>query len=63
MMVTHEKTWSYAKWVPRDDFIPLVIDKYECFHSHFDSLLIVCAQTTIVVINIFFNPLDAYFLL
>jgi hypothetical protein len=42
-MVAKEKTQSYAKQTPSDDFIPLAIEIYGCFHSHFDSLLIICA--------------------
>jgi hypothetical protein len=37
IMVAHEKTQSYAKQAPGDDFIPLAIEMYECFHFHFDS--------------------------
>jgi hypothetical protein len=48
MMVVQEKTWSYVKRTPSDDFIPFDIERYGCFHSCFDSLLIACAQTTIV---------------
>jgi hypothetical protein len=47
MMATQEKTQSYAKQIVGDDFIPLVIEMYECFHSCCNSFLTACAQTTI----------------
>jgi hypothetical protein len=47
MMVVQEKTQSYVKQTSSDDFIPLTIKMYECIHSCFDSIFIVCAQTTI----------------
>ncbi len=47
MMVVEEKTRSYAERAQGDDFIPLDIETYECFHSYFDSFFIVCAQTII----------------
>jgi len=37
IMVVYEKTQSYAKQAPGDDFIPLLIEMHECFHFHFDS--------------------------
>jgi hypothetical protein len=46
-MVIQEKTQSYVEQTPNIDFILLVIETYGCFHSHFDSLLIACAQTII----------------
>jgi len=48
MMATKEKTWSYVEWAPCDDFTPLVIEMYECFHPRFDSFLTTCAQTIIM---------------
>jgi hypothetical protein len=47
-MVAQEKTRSDIKQTPDDDFIPLAIETYGCFHSHFDSFFITCAQTIIV---------------
>jgi len=43
MMAIQEKTWSYTKWAPCDDFIPLAIETYGCLHSCFDLFLIACA--------------------
>jgi hypothetical protein len=42
-MVTQEKKTSYAEQTPDDDFIPLAIETYGCFHFRFDSFLITCA--------------------
>jgi hypothetical protein len=39
MMATLEKTRSYIAQALGDDFIPLVIETYGCFHSCFDSFL------------------------
>jgi len=46
-MVAQEKTQSYAEQILGDDFIPLVIETYGCFHSCFDSFFITCAQTIV----------------
>ncbi len=43
-----KKTWSYAKRALGNDFTPLVVEMYECFHFHFDSFLTICAQTIIM---------------
>jgi hypothetical protein len=48
MMFAQKNTRSYVEWTLGDDFIPLIIETYGCFHSHFDSFLTTCAQTTIV---------------
>jgi hypothetical protein len=48
MMVVQEKTQSYVKQAPSDDFIPFTIETYECLHFCFDSFFITCAQTIIV---------------
>jgi hypothetical protein len=37
MMATQEKKRSYIERALGDDFIPLVIEMYGCFHSRFDS--------------------------
>jgi hypothetical protein len=47
MMTIQEKTRSYVKQTLGNNFIPLAIDTYGCFHSCFDSFLTICAQTTI----------------
>jgi hypothetical protein len=36
IIVMQEKTQSYVKCTLKDDFIPLAIETYGCFHSHFD---------------------------
>jgi len=46
-MATQEKTQSYVKRTPSNDFIPLIIETYGGFHSHFDSFFNACAQTSI----------------
>jgi hypothetical protein len=43
MMSAQEKTWSYTGRALGNDFIPLVIETYECFHFCFDSFLTACA--------------------
>jgi len=48
LMDAEEKTWSYVKRTLSKDFIPLAIETYGCFHFHFNSFLITCAQNTIV---------------
>jgi len=47
-MTIWEKTQSYTEQTLGDDFIPLVIEMYGCFHSRFDSFMVVCAQTIIM---------------
>jgi hypothetical protein len=47
-MVGWEKTQSYVEQAPCDDFIPLTIETYGCLHSHFDSFMVLWAQTIIV---------------
>jgi hypothetical protein len=39
IVAAHDKTQSYTKQVPRDDFIPLAIKTYSCLHPRFDSFL------------------------
>jgi hypothetical protein len=39
MMVVQENTESYVERTLGDDFIPLAIETYGCFHSHFDFFL------------------------
>jgi hypothetical protein len=43
MMDIQEKTRSYTKQTLDDDFIPLAIETYECFHFYFNSFLSACA--------------------
>jgi hypothetical protein len=64
MMVVQEKTQSYVERTLGDDFVPLAIKTYRCFHFHFDSFLVVYAQTHYCVpLAVFFSPLDVHFLL
>jgi hypothetical protein len=42
------KAQSYTKRAPRDDFIPLAIETYSCFHPHFDSFLTSCVHACII---------------
>jgi hypothetical protein len=39
MMAAQKKTRSYVKGALSDDFIPLAIETYGCFHFRFDSFL------------------------
>jgi hypothetical protein len=48
MKVALKKTRSYDEWTVGDDFIPLVIKTYGCFHSCFNSFFTTCAHTTIM---------------
>jgi len=42
-MAGHEKTRFYVELALGDDFIPLTIEMYGCFHFRFDSFLIAYA--------------------
>jgi hypothetical protein len=44
---TKDKTQSYTKQTPGDDFIPLAIEIYGCFHLCFDSFFISCLHANI----------------
>jgi len=46
-VVTQNKTQSYIKSELKDDFIPLVIETYDCLHPCFDSFLISCVHASI----------------
>ncbi len=59
-IATQEKTQSYEKHILGDDFIPLAIKTYGCFHSSFDFL---CLGHYSPSSSVFFNSCDAYFLL
>ncbi len=62
MMATQEKTQSCAERILGDDFNPLVIETYGCFHFCFDSFFIASAQTTIMCQSmVFFNPFNVFF--
>jgi len=69
MMTTHatiavikDKAQSYTKRASRNDFIPLAIETYDCFHPCFDSFLtscihacIICHQQTSLVPSMFIS--------
>jgi len=44
IVVTQDKAQSYTKRMPGDDFIPLTIEIYDCFHHHFDSFFTSCVH-------------------
>jgi hypothetical protein len=46
-IVIQEKTRSYTKCALGDDFIPLSIDTYDCFHSCFNSFFISYVQVIV----------------
>ncbi len=48
IVAVQDKARSYTKQVPGDDFIPLAIETYGCFHLHFDSFLTSHVHATIV---------------
>jgi hypothetical protein len=48
MMAIKKKTQSYVEQTLGDDFTPLVIEMYGCFHFRFDSFLITCAHIVIL---------------
>jgi hypothetical protein len=41
------KTCSYTKHALKNNFIPLVIETYGCFHPHFDSFFIFYVQAIV----------------
>jgi hypothetical protein len=43
MMGIQKRTRSYVEQTLHNDFIPLAIEMYECFHSCFNSFLTTCA--------------------
>jgi len=51
IVVAQDKARSYTKQAPRDDFIPLAIETYDCLHPRFDFFLTSCVHVTIVCIN------------
>jgi hypothetical protein len=44
---TQNKTWSCTEWASRNDFIPLAIKTYSCFHLCFDPFLTFCVHANI----------------
>jgi hypothetical protein len=47
IIIAQDKAQSYIEWAPRNDFIPLAIETYGCFHPHFDSFLSSCVHANI----------------
>jgi hypothetical protein len=47
IVVVQDKTRCYTKRTPWDDFIPLAIKTYGCFHLCFDSFFISCIHANI----------------
>jgi len=47
IVTIQNKARSYTKWTLRNDFIPLVIETYSCFHLHFDSFFTSCVHACI----------------
>jgi hypothetical protein len=54
MMITHativaiqDKTRSYTKHSPRNDFNPFAIETYGCLHPCFDSIFTSCVHVNI----------------
>jgi len=43
-VATQDKARSYTEWTPRNDFIPLAMETYNCFHFCFDSFLTSCVH-------------------
>jgi hypothetical protein len=48
IVAAQDKAQSYIEQRPRDDFIPLAIETYSCFHPRFDSFLTSCVHACIV---------------
>jgi hypothetical protein len=46
-VVAQDKAWSYTKWMSRNDFIPLAIETYDCFHPCFNYFLSSCVHASI----------------
>ncbi len=46
-IVVQDKTRSYIERALGDDFIPLAIEAYGCFHPCIDSFLISCVHASI----------------
>jgi len=48
IVAVQDKAQSYIEQAPWNDFIPLAIETYNCFHLHFDPFLISCVHASIV---------------
>ncbi len=47
IVIAQDKARSYIERAPRDDFIPLAIETYRCFHPCFNSFLTSCVHACI----------------
>jgi hypothetical protein len=47
IVAVQNKARSYTEWTLGDDFIPLTIETYDCFHPHFDSFFTSCVHACI----------------
>jgi hypothetical protein len=46
-VATQDNARSYTQQVQGNDFIPLTIETYDCFHPHFDSFFTSCLHANI----------------
>ncbi len=44
IIAVQDNPQSYTKQALGDDFIPLAIETYNCFHPHFDSFMTSCVM-------------------
>jgi len=63
IVIIQKKVRSYVVCASGDDFIPLTIETYGCFHFHFDSFFTTCVQIIVVHHRNPFSYRNAYFLL
>ncbi len=47
VIVVVHKARSYTEQMIKDDFIPLALETYDCFHPCFDSFSISCVHASI----------------
>jgi hypothetical protein len=60
-IVFQEKTCSYTKHALRNNFIPLFIETYGCFHPHFDSFFnFLCSSLVIETYGCFHPRFDFF---
>jgi hypothetical protein len=58
IVVIQEKTRSYMEHASRNDFIPLAIEIYGCFHSYLNLFFIYCVQAIITMGLPQFGPMS-----
>jgi hypothetical protein len=60
-IVIQEKTCSYTKRALGNNFIPLVVETYGCFHPHFDSFSnFLCSSLVIETYGCFHPRFDSF---